>query len=94
MVPVQILYSEGILVLRAQKSELFILPEHVSALEERSDHTEFQDYFLKQALVNRSARKLFQAWGRRDVSLWSRLYRTLHERKDQPEEKNEEEIAP
>ncbi|MCX6131080.1 MAG: hypothetical protein NTX25_18740, partial [Proteobacteria bacterium] len=38
---------------------------------------EFADYFLKKAMVNRSARKLFEAWLRKDASLWRRIYHSV-----------------
>ena len=74
MAPVQLIMHEGILVLRARNSELVILAEHVSNLQKLTNIEAFSQYFLQEALLNRPARKLFQAWLRKDLSLWKRIF--------------------
>jgi hypothetical protein len=38
----------------------------------------FSEYFTREALVNRPARKLFEAWLRKDRTLWPRLFKIIH----------------
>ncbi|MGE0171137.1 MAG: hypothetical protein AB7T49_00045 [Oligoflexales bacterium] len=77
MTPVEIQAIQGSLILRARGSELLILPHHVSALKSLKQPTDFTSYFLQDALINRPARKLFEAWLRKDGDLWKRIYRTI-----------------
>ena len=79
MNPVQVIYSQGSVVLRARNSELLILPEHVTALVQLKEPGKFSDYFMNEALVNRPARKLFTAWLRKDKGVWARLYKALQD---------------
>ena len=62
MTPVQLFLHEGVLLLRARNSEIVVLSEHVKELQSKNKIAEFTNYFLNSALVNRPARKLFQAW--------------------------------
>jgi len=78
VLPVEILASQETIVLRARGSELLILPHHVHRLKALVKPTEFSAYFRAEALVNRPARKLFEAWLRKDTTVWTRLYRTVH----------------
>ena len=77
MNPVEILPVQGTIILRARGSELLILAQHVQALKKIGQPQEFVTYFNKMALINRPARKLFQAWLRKDKSLWRRIYDTV-----------------
>ena len=77
MNPVEILPVEGTLILQARGSELLILSHHVQALKKVSQPQEFVNYFNNMALINRPARKLFQAWLRKDKNLWKRLYEAV-----------------
>lgn len=77
MLPVEILAIQGSLVLRARGSELLILSHHVSELKVKTQPKDFTQYFLESALLNRPARKLFEAWLRKDNGLWQRLYKTV-----------------
>jgi hypothetical protein len=65
------------IVLRARGSELLILSSHVAELKKLKAAGDFSRYFLHEALVNRPARKLFEAWLRKDGSLWARIYKTV-----------------
>jgi hypothetical protein len=76
--PVEILPVQETIVLRARGSELLILPHHVKELKDRTKPRDFSQYFRGEALVNRPARKLFEAWLRKDQTLWPRLYQTVH----------------
>lgn len=78
MLPVEILPVQETVVLRARGSELLILPHHVKNLKGLTKAKDFSQYFRDEALVNRPARKLFEAWLRKDHTLWQRLYTTIH----------------
>lgn len=78
MLPVEILPVQETVVLRARGSELLILPQHVKNLKALTKSRDFSQYFRDEALVNRPARKLFEAWLRKDHTLWQRLYTTIH----------------
>lgn len=79
MQPVEIMPIQDSLVLRARGSELLILAQHVTELKQRKSPRDFSMYFTSEALVNRPARKLFEAWLRKDGSLWHRLFKMVHE---------------
>ena len=42
---------------------------------------------MQEALVNRPARKLFEAWLRKDRSLWKRLFKAVKEVEIESDEK-------
>ncbi len=77
MQPVELYPIQNSLILRARGVELLVLSHHVTELKARKDTKEFADYFLKRAMVNRSARKLFEAWLRKDTTLWKRIYHSV-----------------
>jgi hypothetical protein len=77
LIPVEIYPIQDAMVLRARGSELLILADHVAALKNLKSAGDFAKYFLDEALVNRPARKLFEAWLRKDGSLWARIYKTV-----------------
>jgi len=79
VLPVEIVPFNESVVLRARGSELLILPHHVRELKGKKTPQEFTNYFTGEALINRPARKLFEAWLRKDSTLWPRLYKTVHE---------------
>jgi hypothetical protein len=74
---VELYAVQNSLILRARGVELLVLPVHVDELKKRQDTKEFADYFLKRAMVNRAARKLFEAWLRKDTTLWRRIYHSV-----------------
>jgi len=55
---------------------------------------DFSQYFTGEALVNRPARKLFEAWLRKDHTLWPRLYQTIHKEMDLKPEGEDESAEP
>ena len=93
MQPVEIVHNEGAVVLRARASELLILPFHVKELQGLKKPQGFAEYFKSQTLVNRPARKLFEAWLRKDGTLWPRLFKTVHEEMDAVELEEETEAV-
>jgi len=92
VLPVEILPVQETIVLRARGSELLILPHHVKKLKGFVKPRDFSQYFRAEALVNRPARKLFEAWLRKDHTLWPRLYQTVH--KEMELKEGEETEAP
>jgi hypothetical protein len=82
---VEIFAVEKNIVLRSYNSELLILPEHVEKLNKLKKPKEFSEYFLQSALLNRSARKLFSSWLRKDKTIWPRIFDIIHQDKKQPE---------
>ena len=79
---VQIFHSQGNVVLRARSSELLIISLHTTNLKKLTDLKEFGDYFMTKALVNRPARKLFEAWSRKDPTLQQRVFDIIHKEVD------------
>ncbi len=77
MAPVEIFHMNGSVILRARNSELLIIAHHVQELRNLKASADFASYFLKDALVNRPARKLFEAWLKKDRTLWPRLYNVV-----------------
>lgn len=73
---------EKSLVLQAKGSEILILPDHVSVLKGLKKSTDFIEYFKYTSLLNRSARKLFEAWLKKDNSLWKKIYDTVSKMDD------------
>jgi outer membrane biosynthesis protein TonB len=67
------------LVLRARGSELLIMSHHVVELKGIKAPKEFGQYFLDKALINRPARKLFQAWLRKDNELWRKVFKAVQD---------------
>ena len=74
MNPVELIPVQGSLVLRARGSELLILPQYIYELKKLKAPKEFAGFFMHHALINRPARKLFEAWLRKDKTLWKRTY--------------------
>ena len=87
---VEIVTVQNSLVLRARGSELLILPHHAKELKTLEKPKEFSGYFRQQALINRPARKLFEAWLRKDNDLWPRIYNMVHKEMEFSEEDADE----
>lgn len=86
MQAVELYAVQSSLILRARGVELLVLPGHIVELKNLKDTKAFADYFLKKAMVNRSARKLFEAWLRKDNTLWRRIYHSvMHDFEEQAE---------
>lgn len=77
MQAVELYAIQNSLILRARGVELLVLPVHVEALKEKKDSKAFAEYFLQSAMVNRSARKLYEAWLKKDGTLWPRVYKSV-----------------
>lgn len=77
------------LVLRARGVELLVMPVHIDALKEKTDTKAFAEYFLQTAMVNRAARKLYEAWLKKDPTLWKRVYHSVMNDFNEKEAKTE-----
>ena len=87
MQAVELYAIQNSLILRARGVELLILPVHVEALKGLKESKAFAEYFLQTAMVNRSARKLYEAWLKKDSTLWRRIYHSImNDFNEQPEE--------
>lgn len=85
MNPAEITIVKDNVIIQARGSELLITADHVVALKNLKQPRDFTVYFMNEALVNRAARKLFEAWLRKDRDLWPRLYQNIqkHEISDE-----------
>ena len=92
--PVELAYIQGTVILRARSSELLILKQHVKSLHSITQPVEFSKYFINQALVNRPARKLFEAWLRKDKTVWPRLFKLIQSQYNAEDFTDIEEIQP
>ena len=90
-VQVELYAIQNSLILRARGVELLVLPVHVDELKKLTVTKDFAQYFLQKAMVNRSARKLFEAWLRKDESLWRRIYHSVMNDFNETSEENAKE---
>lgn len=86
MTPVELYDVQGALILRARGSELLILQHFIAELKKLEEPKSFAQFFLHTALVNRPARKLFEAWLRKDRTLWNRIFQKVHKEMEVSEE--------
>ncbi len=86
MQAVELYPIQNSLILRARGVELLVLPVHIEALKNLKDSKPFAEYFLQTAMVNRAARKLFEAWLKKDASLWQRIYKSVMNDFNEPTE--------
>jgi len=66
-------WSHDKLVLSRGTSQLLISLEHIQKLRDLKELNDFSTYFRTQALVNRPARRVFEAWERKDSLLLKKL---------------------
>lgn len=84
--PIEVYYVEGAVILRGKGAELLILPQYISHLQTLKEAKKFVEYFKSEALVNRSARKLFESWERKDSTLWKNIYNIVHKNAEAPKQ--------
>ena len=82
---VEIIFTHGMLIMQAKGSELVIIPQHIEVLQKLKQPKEFSEYFTSKALVNRPARKLFEAWLKKDQTIWGRVFKLVHEQEQAKE---------
>lgn len=70
-------WNQNNLVLRRGDSVLLIESDKVNELRTRKEAPSFEEYFRTIALVNREARRVFQAWERKDSQLLQKLYQEV-----------------
>jgi hypothetical protein len=62
------------LILRRGASVLMIEAANVQVLRTLKEKTDFNEFFKTKALVNREARRVFEAWERKDKDLLEKLF--------------------
>ena len=67
-------WNQNNLVLRRGDSILLIESDKVNQLRTLKESSAFAEFFRGTALVNREARRVFQAWERKDNQLLNKLY--------------------
>ena len=67
-------WNQNSLVLRRGDSVLLIESDKVNQLRTLKENAAFEEYFRTTALVNREARRVFQAWERKDSALIGKLF--------------------
>jgi len=62
------------LILRRGASMLMIEAANVQVLRTLKEKNDFNEFFKTKALVNREARRVFEAWERKDKDLLEKLF--------------------
>lgn len=70
-------WNQNNLILRRGASSLIINAENVQELRTAGSEDAFKSFFMTKALQNREARRVFQAWERKDASLLDKLYQEM-----------------
>jgi len=71
-------WHQNNLVLRRGASSLVINAQNVQELRTAESQDAFNNLFLTKALQNREARRVFQAWERKDTDLLNKLYQEMN----------------
>ncbi len=66
------------MILKRGASVLMIEAANVQVLRTLKEKAEFNDFFRTKALVNREARRVFEAWERKDKDLLEKLYSEMN----------------
>ena len=75
---VQVEWNQNHFMMKRGDSMLLIESEKVTQLRTLKDQTAFEEFFRTQALVNREARRVFQAWERKDIQLLNKIREEMH----------------
>lgn len=70
-------WNRNNLILARGSSQLLIKAEDVQALRGLTENKEFEEYFRTKALMNREARRVFEAWERKDKELLPKLHKEV-----------------
>lgn len=62
------------LIMRRGAGVLMIEAANVQVLRTLKEKNEFNEFFRTKALVNREARRVFEAWERKDTGLLEKLF--------------------
>lgn len=74
---VNLQWNRNNLILSRGTSQLLIKAEDVQTLRSLSGEKEFEEFFRSKALVNREARRVFEAWERKDDALIPKLHKEV-----------------
>lgn len=66
------------MILRRGASVLMIESTNVQTLRTLKEKDAFNDFFRTKALVNREARRVFEAWERKDKDLLEKLFSEMN----------------
>lgn len=66
------------MILRRGASVLMIEAANVQVLRTLKEKNEFNEFFRTKALVNREARRVFEAWERKDNELLEKLFSEMN----------------
>lgn len=70
-------WNRNNLILKRGASSLVINAENVQSLRTQDNEADFIDFFRKKALENREARRVFEAWERKDKELLGKIYKEM-----------------
>ena len=71
---IELEWNRNNLILKRGASNLVINAENVQSLRTQDNETEFNEFFRTKALQNREARRVFEAWERKDKDLLTKIY--------------------
>ena len=74
---VNIEWNRNNLILKRGTSTLVINAENVQSLRTQDTENGFNEFFRTKALENREARRVFDAWERKDKALLTKLYKEM-----------------
>ncbi len=72
-------WNRNNLTLRRGDSVLMIESNHVTQLRTLKSDIDFTEFFKNTALQNREARRVFQAWERKDTALLQKIFKEMSE---------------
>jgi hypothetical protein len=72
-------WFQNSVVLRRGQTTIQILPEDAATLRTMKEKETFLEYFRSTALKNREARRVFEAWERKDTDLLGKVYKEMTE---------------
>lgn len=70
-------WNRNNLILKRGASSLVINAENVQSLRTQDTEQAFNEFFRTKALQNREARRVFEAWERKDKELLTKLYKEM-----------------
>lgn len=74
---INIEWNRNNLILKRGASTLVINAENVQSLRTQDSENDFVEFFRKKALENREARRVFEAWERKDKELLTKIYKEM-----------------
>ena len=70
-------WNRNNLILKRGASNLVINAENVQSLRTQESEDDFSAFFRTKALQNREARRVFEAWERKDKELLNKIYKEM-----------------